>query len=47
MAYDTDRFNGKGLNKSIDFVNSFANKIVGYKCSNQFEVDKILEKLGD
>lgn len=38
-----DKYGGKGLGKVVGQVDEIVGKIVGYKCSSQAEIDKILE----
>lgn len=44
MGFDGgERYGGKGLAKAVGQIEEIAAKIVGYKCSSQAEVDRILE----
>lgn len=38
-----EKYGGKGLTKAVGQVEELAGRVVGYKCSNQGEVDRILE----
>ena len=37
-----DKYGGKGLGKIVGQIDEIVGKIVGYKCSSQAEIDKIL-----
>ena len=48
MIFDGDdqKFGGKGMEKGIAFFNeNIAPKLKGYKCSDQSDVDKMLESI--
>lgn len=38
-----EKYGGKGLAKVVGQIDEVVGKIVGYRCSNQAEIDKVLE----